>query len=84
MDKIIKGICHSCYYRHRCCKHCPPKDDVCKYWKLGKCYTCKFVDDDEDAWYKKGCESECFGGCRQYKRDWNKTFEILRGNYEHI
>lgn len=75
MYKIIKGSCHSCYYRHR---YCPPKDDICKHWKLGKCYTCKFVDDNEDAWYERGCESECFGGCKKYKRNWKKTFELLK------
>lgn len=78
MDKIVKGICHSCEFRHSCCPHWSLENDNCKHWKLGKCYTCKFVDDDDDAWFKRGCEAECFSGCRKYKRDWKKTFELLK------
>ena len=78
MEKIVKGICHSCDFRHSCCPHCLPEDDNCKHWKLGKCYTCKFVDDDEDAWFARGCEAECFSGCKKYKRDWKKNFEIWK------
>jgi len=74
MPEIYKGDCHSCLYRHSCCPH--PIDEDCKYWKLGKCYTCKFVDDD-DEWDARGCETWCFGGCKQYKRSWKKTFELL-------
>lgn len=77
MDKIVKGICHSCKFRHSCCPH-PLPNGRCKYWKLGKCYTCKFVDDNEDAWFKRGCEAECFSGCHKYKRDLKKTFELLK------
>lgn len=84
MEKIVKGICHSCDFRHSCCPHCPPEDDNCKHWKLGKCYTCKFVDDDEDSWFARGCEAECFSGCRKYKRDWKKTFEILKMNLSEV
>lgn len=81
MKDIFKGICHSCYFRHSCCPHCPPPLDCeCDHWKLGKCYTCKFVDDDDDAWFARGCETWCFAGCRKYKRDWKKTFEILKHN----
>lgn len=79
MFDIVKGRCHSCLYRHSCCPHELPLEGNCVHWKLGKCYTCKFVDDSEDEWFKRGCEAECFSGCRKYTRDWKKTFEILRG-----
>lgn len=81
-DELIKAMnsrdCHSCFYRHRMCKHTIPDDGNCKHWKLGKCYTCKFINADEDEWYKRGCESECFGGCRKHERDWKKTFELIK------
>ena len=78
MKEIIKGKCHSCDYRHSYCGHEIPFEGHCKHWKLGQCYTCKFVDDDDDAWFKRGCEAECFSGCRKYKRDLKKTFELLK------
>lgn len=79
MDEIIKGACHSCFYRHKLCHHEVPLEDNCKYWKLGKCYTCKFIDEtDDNEWFKRGCEAECFGGCKKYQRDWGKTFELLK------
>ena len=74
MKEIIKGKCHSCDYRHSYCGHEIPFEGHCKHWKLGQCYTCKFIDDDDDAWFKRGCEAECFSGCRKYKRNWKKTF----------
>ena len=78
MDKIIKGSCFSCYYRHRC-RHEATLDNTCKHWRLGKCYTCKFIDEPDDyEWYLRGCEMKCFGGCKKYKRDWGKTFELLK------
>ena len=79
MPEIYKGDCHSCLYRHSCCPYPLLLEHDCKYWKLGKCYTCKFVDADEDEWYKRGCETWCFGGCKKYKRDWKKTFKL--GDY---
>ena len=86
MDKIIKGSCHSCLYRHRCNRPIY-LGNTCKYWKLGKCYTCKFVNDDDNLWFQRGCETHCFGGCKQYKRNWNETFKLLinkifKGRYE--
>ena len=71
-------ICHSCLFRHSCCRHCPPVDDCCKHWKLGKCYTCKHVDDSDDNWFKRGCEAECMSGCEKYRRDWKRTFEYFK------
>lgn len=79
MDEIIKGSCLSCFYRHRCCPHELPLEDNCKHWKIGKCYTCKFIDEtDDNEWLERGCEAECFGGCKKYKRDWKKTFNLLK------
>lgn len=77
-DNILKGSCHSCDFRHSCCPHWTPDDKPCKHWKLGKCYTCKFLDDTDEAWFKRGCESECFSGCNKYKRDFRKTLEIIK------
>lgn len=79
MDKIIKGSCHSCLYRHRFCRHEVMLENNCKHWKIGKCYTCKFIDEtDDNEWLKRGCETECFGGCKKYKRDWKKTFQVIK------
>ena len=78
MKKINKGICHSCDFRHSCCPYTPSIDSSCKHWKLGKCYTCKFVDDNDDAWFTRGCEAECFSGCEKYKRSWQKTFKLFK------
>lgn len=69
--------CGSCDFRHSYCRHNPPVG-CCKHWKLGKCYTCKFVDDDDNAWFTRGCEAEYPSGCKKYKRNWKKTFEILK------
>ena len=81
--ELIKGLnkqnCHSCFYRHRLCRHPLPEDyKKCKHWRLGKCFTCKYGDADDDEWFKRGCEAHCFGGCRNYKRDWKKTFEYIK------
>lgn len=61
------------------CRHelTEPGED-CKYWKLGKCHTCAYINDNDDEWYKRGCEAWCFGGCIKYHRDWKKTFEYIR------
>ena len=74
----MKKNCHSCLYRHKMCRHRPLKNDSCKHWKLGKCYTCKFLDANENEWYERGCEAECFGGCKKYKRDWKKTIQAIK------
>lgn len=74
----IRRNCHSCLFRH-CCRWDFDKMfpssvlDNCKHWKLGKCYTCQFVDDNEDEWYKRGCEIWCFGGCQKYRKAKNTT-----------
>lgn len=77
MNRYKEKTCHSCRYRHCCFKYEPPTDGDCKHWKMGDCYTCKFVDADEEEWYKRGCECWCFGGCKKYKRNWKRFFEIL-------
>ena len=77
-EKIYKGSCTSCLFRHSSCMRPLPIENDCKHWRLGKCYTCKFVDDDEDKWFARGCETWCFSGCKKYKRDWKKTFELLK------
>lgn len=56
----------------------PDEWDNCKHWKLGKCYTCQFVDDNEDEWFKRGCEAWCFGGCRKYCKSKEKTNEFKK------
>jgi hypothetical protein len=59
----------------------PDEWDNCRHWKLGKCYTCKFVDDadnNDDAWFARGCESECFGGCSKYCKSKEKTRAFKR------
>ena len=73
-----RKTCHSCVGRHSPCPHYPFKDDRCNYWKLGKCYTCKYVDDSDDNWFKRGCESECMSGCKNYRRNWKKTFAYFK------
>ena len=74
----IRKDCHTCDYRHGCCIHDIPEEGECGDWKLGRCYTCKFVDANEEEWYRRGCEAEYPGGCTKYKRSWKKTFELLR------
>lgn len=74
----IPKNCFSCLYRH-CCDY-PIPEGRCKYWKLGKCYTCKYSDDAKnnvDAWFTRDCEAWCNGGCDKYERSWKKTFEML-------
>lgn len=76
MDKPIRGICHTCDFRHSCCPYELPQDGKkCKHWKLGKCYTCKHLNDTDENWFKRGCEAEYPGGCNNYKRDWRKLFK---------
>lgn len=77
-DDIVRGICSSCQFRHSPCPHWSLSKEPCKHWKLGKCYTCKFLDDSDEEWFKRGCESECLSGCGKYKRDWKRTFNILK------
>lgn len=81
---IPKHNCHSCYYRHGC----PHKFekmflrdengqyvwDNCKHWRVGQCYLCKYFQDPDEEWYKRGCETWCNGGCRKFKRNWKATF----------
>lgn len=76
MFEPTPGICHSCKFRHSCCPHKVPLNGKCKHWKLGKCYTCKFVEATEEEWFQRGCETECFSGCKKYRRDWKKTFKL--------
>ena len=79
MDKIVKGKCHSCRFRHSMCQHCAPKGCKCRHWKLGKCYTCKWIDIENCNFLSSWCETWCFGGCKKYyKRDWKKTFKLLK------
>lgn len=85
----IKRNCHSCLFRH-CCrwnfyKMFPNPDvwDYCRHWKLGKCYTCKFADDNDEEWFKRGCECWCFGGCNKYRKNKGATErfkELIRLN----
>lgn len=76
----IERDCHSCVGRHGCPYPFVPYDAgvKCKHWKLGKCFTCAYLNDTDENWYKRGCEAECFGGCKKYKRDWKATLDILR------
>ena len=80
--KLIQAMnvrdCSSCDSRHSCCPHNPHTDGRCKHWKLGHCYTCKFVNDNDDVWFARGCEAEYPSGCKKYKRNWKKTFEVLK------
>lgn len=77
MNNIIKR-CRSCLFRHCCHRDLPPSDKDCKHWKLGKCYTCKYIESNEAEWFTRGCETWCFGGCEKYKRDWQKTLRWLK------
>ena len=78
MNRYNEKTCHSCRYRHSCCPYHPSMGGECKHWRMGKCYTCKFINAPDDEWLKHGCEAECFGGCRKYKRNWKRTFELLK------
>lgn len=75
--KLVRNTCNTCLYRHGCF-YGTQNNHNCKHWKLGKCYTCKFIDAPEEEWFKRGCEVECFSGCKNYKRSWKKTFSILK------
>lgn len=77
---VIRKNCFSCLNRHNCCVYPTPTNE-CEYWKLGKCYTCKYYDDaieDMDAWFARGYEAWCNGGCDKYKRSWKNTFKWFR------
>jgi hypothetical protein len=82
MLRVINlGGCHSCYFRHRCRHDDEPPDDwdcACKYYKIGKCYTCKFLEASDEEFLERGCGTWCFGGCKKYKRDWKKTIQLLK------
>lgn len=75
----MAGKCHDCKNRHHCLRSVPNDDVLCPHWQLGKCFLCKYISADNEAWYQRGCETWCCGGCRKFKRDWKKTFRIIRG-----
>jgi len=76
--EITMGHCHSCLFRHSCCFELPKRGEFCPHWKLGQCYTCKYINAPDEEWFKRGCEAWCFGGCEQYKRNWKTTIKILK------
>ena len=76
MGNIVKR-CVSCLYRHGCNHELPESDKDCKHWKLGKCYTCKYMGVSDDEWFKRGCEIYCNSGCNKYKRDWKKILRLI-------
>ena len=78
MNRYNEKSCHSCLGRHSCCPYPHPMGGECKHWRMGKCYTCKFITASDDDWFKRGCEAECFSGCEKYERDWKRTFELLK------
>ena len=50
----------------------------CKHWRLGDCYLCRYYHAaTEQEWYKRGCETWCNGGCKEFKRDWRLTLRWL-------
>ena len=74
----VEHNCGTCDLRH-CCwfdrDECVNDDH--KYWRLGDCYLCKHRFATDDAWFERGCEVWCFGGCEKFKRDWKATFRWL-------
>lgn len=84
MNKILKGNCISCKFRHNCWHHpASRRNRRCVHWKVGMCYSCiynpeEMTDEKELEWAKRGCEAEYPGGCRKYKRDWKKFFSIRK------
>ena len=75
-DSIPKN-CFSCLNSNECTLNL---NENCKNWKLGKCYTCKHLDNSKnnpDTWNKMDCESNCNHGCEQYEQDFKKTLEML-------
>lgn len=85
---LKKGICHDCEYRHSSCSYLSPykTNELCKHWKLGKCYVCKYYKDsslmteeETDEWYKRGCEGwfPTAMYCKKFKRDWEKTIKYF-------
>ena len=77
-----KKRCTSCLFRHGCFHELPPENEDCKHWKLGKCYTCKYYGVDDDEWFKRGCETWCFSGCKKYKRNWKKIWELFKRRFK--
>lgn len=84
MIEIQKGACISCKFRHSCCPYDYPWDEPCKHWKIGPCYSCIYNTEDEMTeeetleWFKRGCDAEYPGGCKKYKRNWKKFFNIRK------
>ena len=85
-----KGICSDCEYRHCNCGFPKPwkTNKLCKHWKLGGCYVCKYYKDGElteeetDEWFRRGCEAwfPTKKYCSKFKRDWKKTIKkFIRG-----
>lgn len=81
-----KGICHDCEYRHCSCDHPRPweTNELCKHWRLGKCYMCKhykedMTEEETDEWFKRGCEGwfPTAKYCSKFKRDWKKTIKEM-------
>lgn len=84
--------CHDCEYRHGCCYPAPYERKKCKYWKLGKCYVCKYyklsslmTEEETDAWYKRGCEGWFPTGmyCKNFKRSWKATIIEFINNWRY-
>lgn len=81
-----EGMCHDCEYRKSGCNHPRPwkTNKLCKHWRLGKCYMCKFykenmTEDENDEWFKRGCEGwfPTSMYCSKFKRDWKKTIKEM-------
>ena len=78
MNELIQReqlkTCHYCYFRH-CCPY-PFQYHDCKHWRIGSCLLCKHLNDSDEDWFRRGCETWCLGGCRKYfKRDWKATLK---------
>ena len=77
MENLEKR-CSTCDRRHSPCEHYPPDNDECSHWILGQCYTCKYINAPDEEWFKRGCEANCCSGCEKYKRDWKKTWKLIK------
>lgn len=78
IKEVWFGECHSCRFRHSCARPLPEKNSLCPHWKLGDCYLCQYIEVPDDEWFKRGCETWCFGGCEKFKRDWRRTFDWIK------